>query len=472
MGCLTREVSLNRHQGDRLISDIRGPNPWLTFCSRASSRSICRLSGVFGYNPSMRPQTYLPLSLLLSATLACSTVSLPGISATPTATLPPAPPTANPSDLHAQTLEAFDQAIRNGYLREDYDGVDWDAKVGTVRAQVVAGMNSETFDQSMADLAAAFPNNSVQYMSRAERVELEANATTSTTYQGIGVYFGVRGAPEPRIVVLAVIPGSPAEAAGLKAHDAILAIDGEPIPDGFLNDQAANRIRGEAGSDVTLTVRTPGSEPREVTITRGEITSGVPLITDVLPGNVFYARFPVVFGANDLSAFGQAYSTAVNAGQLRGLVIDLRIATGEAGWPLAELLTVFGNGDLGEVYTRSETQTITVTGQDISGTQTIPLMVLVGPDTRQEPELFAQFLQANGRAQVFGLPTIGDTEGFATIALPDGSRLSYAAQSYRDSTGADISITGLAPAHPMPQEWDSYSDAADPVLDAAMQAIP
>ena len=99
-------------------------------------------------------------------------------------------------------------------------------------------------------------------------------------------------------------------------------------------------------------------------------------------------------------------------------------------------------------------------------------MVLVGPDTRQEPELFAQFLQANGRAQVFGLPTIGDTEGFAAIALPDGSRMSYVAQSYRDSTGVDISTTGLTPAHLMSQDWDSYPDTADPVLDAAMQAIP
>lgn len=420
----------------------------------------------------MRPQSYLPLSLLLTATLACSTVSLPGISPTPTATLRPAPPTTDPSDLHAQTLEAFDQAIREGYLREDYDGVDLDALVGTVRAQVVSGMNSETFDQSMADLAAAFPNDSVQYVSRAERVEMEANASTSTTYQGIGVYFGVRGAPEPRIVVLAVIPGSPAEAAGLKPHDAILAINGERIPDGFVNNDAATRIRGEAGTDVTLSVRTPGSDPRDVVITRGEIVSGVPIVTDVLPGDVFYARFPVVFGATDLSTFGQAYSTAVNAGQLRGVVLDLRIATGEAGWPLAELLTIFGDGDLGEIYTRTESQPIAVTGQDISGTQTIPLMVLVGPDTRQEPELFAQFLQANGRAQVFGLPTVGDTEAYNTIALPDGSRLSFIAQSYRDINGLDISTSGLSPANPMLAEWDSYPDTADPVLDAAIQQIP
>ncbi len=342
----------------------------------------------------------------------------------------------------------------------------------TTRARVDAGLDPEGFNVTMDELAGAFPNDAVQFTSRAERIELEANATASTTYQGIGVYFGVRGDPEPRIVILAVIPGSPAEAAGLKAHDAILAIDGEPVPADFLNNDVATRIRGEAGSTVTLSVRTPGADPRDVTITRGEIASGVPLLTDVLPGDVFYARFPVVFGADDLTIMGQAYSTAANAATLRGVVIDLRIATGEAGWPLGEMLTIFGNGDVGEVYTRADTQAIEIAGQDITGTQTIPLMVLVGPDTRQEPELFAQFLQASGRAQVFGLPTTGDTEGYATVALPDGSRLVFVAQSYRDSTGADISTTGLTPANPIAQEWDSYPDEADPVLDAAVQAIP
>jgi len=324
----------------------------------------------------------------------------------------------------------------------------------------------------MGELAGAFPNNAVQFVSRAERIELEANASASTTYQGIGVYFGVRGAPEPRVVVLSVIPGSPAEAAGLKAHDALLAIDGEPVPADSTRDSLANRIRGEAGSVVTLSVRSPGQPPRDVVITRGEITGTSTMLTDVLPGNVFYARFPVSMAEDSLQTFGQAYSTAVAAAPLRGVVLDLRLSSAGSGWPLAELLTIFSTGNIGEVYTRQDTQTITLEGQDISGTQTIPLMVLVGPDTHQEPELFAQFLQANGRAQVFGLPTPGDTEGFVTLALPDGSRLSIAAQSYRDSAGVDISATGLTPANLIDQDWDAYLDDADPVLNAAVQAIP
>ncbi len=420
----------------------------------------------------MRPQTYLPLVGLLLTSLACSTISVPGLGPTPTPTLPPPPPTASPADLQTQTLDAIDQAVREAYVREDLAGVPWESLVSDARAQVDAGLEPEAFNQLMSDLAGAFPDDTVQFMSRAERIELEANASASSTYQGIGVYFGVRGTPEPRVVVLAVIPGSPAEAAGLKTHDAVLTIDGEPVPADATRDTLVSRIRGEAGTSVTLSVRSPGAEPRDVVITRGEISTGVPMLTDVLPGDVFYARFPVAFGANDMSTFGQAYSLAANSTKLRGVVLDLRIATGGSSWPLGDLLTVFGNGDIGEVFTRQDKQTITLNGQDISGTQTIPLMVLIGPDTRQEPELFAQFLQANGRAQVFGLPTAGQTEAFITLNLPDGSRLSLATQSYRDINGADISSTGLTPTNLISQDWDSYLDDADPVLNAAVSAIP
>ncbi len=420
----------------------------------------------------MRPRNLLPLSGLLLATLACSTVSLPGLGPTPTPTLPPAPPTASPTDVQTQTLDAFDQAVREAYYQENLAGVAWDNLVLDAKSAVAAGMEPAAFNALMGDLAAEFPANTVQFMSRAERVELEASATTSTTYQGIGVYFGVRGAPDPRVVVLAVVPGSPAETAGLKAHDALLAVDGAPIGADATRDTLVTRIRGEAGSQVTLSVRSPGAAPRDVVITRGEITSASPMLTDVLPGDVFYARFPVVLGANDLQLFGQAYSTAANAAPLRGMVLDLRIATGDETWPLVELLTVFANGEMGEVYTRQDKQTITITGQDISGTQTLPLMVLVGPDTRQAPELLAQFLQSSGRAQVFGLPTRGETASFLTLNLPDGSRLMFATQSYRDLQGTDIATVGLMPANTVSQDWDAYPDDADPVLNAAVQAIP
>ncbi len=423
----------------------------------------------------MRIYRLIPLSALWLSMLACSTVSTFSATPTPTApplpTLPPAAPTASPIELQLQTLDVIDQVVTEAFVREDLDGVPWADEVAAVRAQVGAGLDAEGFDVAIHDLVDRFPNDAVQFLSRAERIELEANA--STTYQGIGVYFGVRGAPEPRVVVLSVIPGSPAEAAGLEAHDAILTIDGAPIPADATREVMANRIRGAAGSAVTLSVRSPGAEPRDVVITRGEIATSSQLLIDTLPGDVFYARFPTVMGETDLQTFGQAYSAAAAAVQLRGVVLDLRVATGgSGGWPLAELLTVFSTGDLGEIYDRQEQQAISIAGEDIAGTQTIPLVVLVGPDTRQEPELFAQFLQANGRAQVFGLRTPGDTEAYITLALPDGSRLTLAARSYRDINGVDISTTGLTPANLVEVDWDAYLDSADPVLNAAVSALP
>ncbi|HRE25017.1 MAG TPA: hypothetical protein PK954_00155, partial [Anaerolineales bacterium] len=132
----------------------------------------------------MRIYRLIPLSALWLSMLACSTVSTFSATPTPTAaplpTLPPAPPTASPIDLQLQTLDVIDQVVTEAFVREDLDGVPWADEVAAVRAQVGAGLDAEGFDIAIHDLVDSFPNDAVQFLSRAERIELEANA--STTY--------------------------------------------------------------------------------------------------------------------------------------------------------------------------------------------------------------------------------------------------------------------------------------------------
>jgi carboxyl-terminal processing protease len=407
------------------------------------------------------------------AAMACATVTqfnpVGGAAAPPATSAAPAPTPAAAAK-HLEILEAIDQAVREQYIRENLDGAAWDAALQAARGQVAAGLSEDEFAAAVRALLGVLPEGKAAFLTRAERIELETRDTS--TYQGIGVFYGFREAPEPRVVVLAVIRGSPAEAAGLKDHDAIYAVDGQPVQAGE-RDTIVNRIRGPAGTSVTLSVQSPGQPRRDITIQRGTISA-----TDAPRGGVIgdsgvaYYRVPVAAGedlaqliASDLSAAGPVSPTT-------GIILDLRLAGSANGWPLLEMLTLFTDGDLGEFYSRTTTERLTVDGADVAGSQTTPLIVLIGPDTRGTSEIFAGILQGAGRATLLGLPTPGEMEGFSEVRLPDGSVLTLATSSFRLPDGTDLAVAGLTPDQPVAGDWDSFASSEDdPVLQAALEAL-
>ncbi|MGQ0602035.1 MAG: S41 family peptidase [Anaerolineales bacterium] len=400
--------------------------------------------------------------------MACATVTnfqLPG-GATPT---PPPAPTASSADGQLEVLDAVEQAIRDGYIREDYDGVDWDAAVAEIRTQVTAGLSDTDFAEALRSLMDRFPAGKASYTSREERIEREsADANTS---QGIGVFYGFRDSPEPRVIVLAVIPDSPAEQAGLKAHDTIYAVDGEPIK-AEERDTVVNRIRGAAGSSITLTVQTPGEERRDVTLERGSITSSDTLRGGVSEDGIAYYRLPVVANGETVQLVAQDLEEKAATIELKAVILDLRLVGNGDDNMLLALLTIFGNGAYGELYTRAETQSLEVEGVDVAGSQDLPLYILVGPDTRGTAEILAAAMQATERATVIGLNTPGIIEGFTRLPLPDGSEIQFAASSYRLPDGADFAGAGLTPQVAVEGDWDSFAESADdPVLNTALELI-
>ena len=113
----------------------------------------------------------------------------------------------------------------------------------------------------------------------------QALGNLSGTFSGIGAEMAIRNTEDPadlaactkfsatcQFVVMSPLADSPAEQAGLEAGDVVLAVDGEPVEGSTMEDQIA-RIRGEAGTDVTLTIQRDEGEPFDMTITRAEIRS-------------------------------------------------------------------------------------------------------------------------------------------------------------------------------------------------------
>jgi carboxyl-terminal processing protease len=379
-------------------------------------------------------------------------------------------PTIDPVTRHLAVFDKAWTAVHTQYVRDDFHGLDWEAIGDEYRGRISAGLSDEEFAEAMQALLANLPENQATFETRQQRLDQET--ADRRTYHGIGAFIAFRSEPEPHVVILSIINDSPAQAAGLQPHDSIYAIDGLPFTEA---DAAvpAERIRGEPNSSVVLTVQSPGEPRREVTIDREQIVAA-----DVLRGGyledlgVAYYRIPVAADSTLAQTIAENLLSIGEERPLNGLVIDLRVArSGNGSWPLSQMLTLFGNGELGEYYTRDGIDTLIIEGRNLAGSQTVPMMILVGPDTEGSPEIFAAALQSSGRARLVGLPTPGAVEGFTEVPLPDGSRIFLATSSFRTQANVDLANSGLVPDVAVDSDWDEITSERDPVLGAALSLL-
>jgi carboxyl-terminal processing protease len=378
-------------------------------------------------------------------------------------------PQTSLQDQQTATFETLWKHLQDNYIYFESADVDWDAMHDQYLQRVQGGLTPEEFSTLIEKLTAELPAGSMSYQSRAERIETDMADTSS--YEGIGAFVGFNEDPEPHIVLLDVIEGSPAEKAGLKAHDSIFKIDGSPV---LLEEglSAVDRVRGPAGSSVTLGIQSPGEPQRSVEVKRGKLSSTGRLEAYNLTGtNYGYLLFPPV-GYDTLDEdVVKAMQVFTTNRKLEGLILDLRIASSTRGWPLEALYTMFFNGPMGEFYDRQDKQTVQVEGQDVFGSQKVPLVLLVGRNTTGTPEILAASLQMQKRATVVGEKTTGSIEGATSYYLPDGSELFIQTTSFALPNGEDVGTQGVVPNVTVEAGWDEILPNRDPVLDKAIKEL-
>jgi carboxyl-terminal processing protease len=378
-------------------------------------------------------------------------------------------PAYSSKEHQTRTFDALWEKMEDAYIYYDTADVNWTQLHDQYLDKINEGLSNEEFIALIEGLETDLPAGSVLYQSRAERIETDLQDTS--TFDGIGMFVGFEEEEAPHIVILAVIEGSPAEAAGLKAHDSIFSIDGNPV----LLEEGLNvvqRIRGPSGSSVTLNVQSPGKPERQVEVERAKLTSTGKLESHIISGTDYgYILFPPVgYQSMDQDVFNALQTFTTNR-KLNGLVLDLRISTASTGWPLDTLFTMFHNGKIGELYNRMESQPLQVEGQDVAGSQTLPLVILVGNNTSRFAELFAASLQMYERAVIVGEPTPGNVETQSAFYLPDGSRIYIESTSFRLSNGDQVGVTGITPDVPVEASWDQILPENDPVLDQAIEVL-
>ena len=368
-----------------------------------------------------------------------------------------------------RTFDALWQNLQDSYIYYEDADVDWGTLQEEYSARIDAGLTQDEFTSLLNELETDLPEGSFAYQSRAERIETDL--ADSATYDGIGAFIGFQEEEVPHVVILAVIEGSPAEQAGLKAHDSIFSIDGNPV---LLEEgvSVVERIRGPAGSSVSLDVQSPGMPQRTVDVERARLTTTGKLEAYNVVGTDYgYLLFPPIgYEGLDQDVFLSLQSLTSNR-KLEGLILDLRIANSSRGWPLEVLFTMFGDGEIGELYNRTETQPLLMEGQDLFSSQTVPLVILVGENTSGFPEIFAASLQTQGRAIIVGAQTTGEVETSSTFYLPDGSRMFVQSTSFRLPNGEEIGNNGITPDFVVEAGWDDIQPNDDPVLERALLVL-
>ena len=238
---------------------------------------------------------------------------------------------------------------------------------------------------------------------------------TSGNYAGLGIQIDVRGG---WITVVAPLPDTPAEQAGLASGDQIVAVDGKST-EAWKTDQAIRVLRGPAGSTVHLTVHRPGqSEVLHFDVKRAEIhVQSVPPGT-VFPGGVGYLSLnPVAESSPQELRAGVA---ALQKQGMKTLILDLRQNPGgllDQGVRVADL---FLDPRDEIVSTKGRAPGSNREFDDVAAQPwpDLPIVVLVNEGTASAAEIIAGALQDHDRAVIVGTPTFG--KGLVQTLYPLG----------------------------------------------------
>jgi carboxyl-terminal processing protease len=287
-------------------------------------------------------------------------------------------------------------------------------------------------------------------------------SSLSAQIAGIGVVMSDAGDQ----TIIRVLSGSPAEKGGVKAGDKITAIDGTATT-GWTLDQLRTKIRGTAGTTLTLTViHSSTTDPVDIPLTRATIS--IPLVQwGMVPGthvaDIVLSEFSD--GASDQLKTAVTAATAAGA---TSIVLDLR---GNPGGYAAQAQTVASEFlDGGTVYITEDAtgaQTQNKADPNLKVTD-LPLVVLVDHDSASSAEIVAGALQDASRAKIVGVATFGTGTVLQQFTLSDGSAIFLGVEYWLTPSGHKIFGVGITPDEKVAMPTDAYP--TDPNTLAKMSA--
>jgi carboxyl-terminal processing protease len=275
--------------------------------------------------------------------------------------------------------------------------------------------------------------------------------------------------PECRLVVIAPIEGSPAEKAGVKAGDVIVTVDGSTL-DGLSPDQARDRIRGKAGTSVTLHIERTGAAAFDVTIERAKIQRQEVVAKDLANSTVGYVHL-AGFSEAGADAFVAAIKKDVESGDKK-LIVDLRGNPGgfiDAAQRVASAFIASGPVFWQEDAKGVQTETDALPGGVATDTS-IKVIVLIDKGSASASEIVAGALQDTERATLVGETSFGKGTVQQWLTLDDAGAVKLTIAKWLTPDKHWIHKIGIVPDVPVTVPTDNPS-GSDPVLDRALSLL-
>lgn len=294
----------------------------------------------------------------------------------------------------------------------------------------------------------------------------EETSSIKGSLKGIGIQIATK---DGKLMVIAPIEDSPAEKAGLLAEDEILEIDGVSTK-GITIDKAADKIRGEEGTMVTLLVKRK-DDVKTYTITRKEIelkAVSTKIPNDVkLPDDIGYIRLSTFISKNAAKEFE---NVLIQGNGKKGYIIDLRSNPGGLltnAIYIANLLIPRGV-IVSTVDRDGYKETQRVSGGAVTNK---PIVVLINKGSASASEILSGALKDNKRAVLVGEKSFGKGLVQEINRLPNNSGVNITIQKYLTPNGTDINKKGIDPDIVVTLSDDDVKNKDDKQLKKASEVL-
>ncbi len=353
------------------------------------------------------------------------------------------------------------QLIRKEYVDPKTNGQDW--LIWRHRYDRAMANKSDSYEAIKTMLASL--NDRYTRLLPPDEFSEEKSSIKSTLY-GIGVVIG----PEKNdLVIISPIEGSPADKAGLKAHDRILKINGQSTQ-GMTIQDASQQIRGKKGTQVKLLVKRDNLPPKVYAVMRDEIKIKSVSVNPPLPikSNIGYIRLNSFLSQN---ASIEVKKALEKEGKKQGYILDLRDNPGGLLINAAIIANYFyDQGDIVSTVDRDGYEETITAGPGFLVTHK-PLVVLINGGSASASEILSGALRDNNRAILVGEKSYGKGLVQEINPLSGGAGVNITTAKYLTPDGTDINKIGILPDIQVKMPDEGYGQAHGAKQDADPQLV-
>ncbi len=301
-------------------------------------------------------------------------------------------------------------------------------------------------------------------------VFMDPEITAEFDEQISGEFFGIGaeiGQKEGIITIVAPLPDTPAEKAGVRSGDKVFAVDGEDIV-GKTVDEAVKMIRGPRGTAVTLTLVRGDELPFELTIIRDLITIKS-VVWNWLDNGILHIELKS-FNDDTMHLF-EKINQEVDNREVKGIVLDMRNNPGGLLDTAIDIVSYWIDNSIVMVERDGKNQESNYFSSHGAFWKDIPTVILINEGSASGSEIVAGALQDYSLAQIVGKKSFGKGSVQQVKRLPDGSSVKVTVAKWFTPKGRNINDEGIIPDIEIEYSLEDWQKKKDPQLDKAVELL-